>query len=393
MEKLNARVLVTSDLHLGKSVGDYSLIEDQKYALDQVLDLAKKHQVEAVIIAGDIYDRGVPPEWAVPLFNAFITQLYRAGIKVVAVTGNHDSEGRMEYGSEIFADQGVHIVSTYCDARVKPVVLGREQNIYLYPVPCVRPGQVDFVINGERPEGEEDAKRISNFPDAMTGLIKGLELDPEKINVMVTHQLIIEDGSEAFYDLTKSGNLSPIPVSVFEPLDLVLTGHIHRRKNVGKGKAHYPGSLLKYKPTDEGKRCVSLVSFGAKGEIEVEALEIKVLHDVRVEAGTYAELKEQAYTEDYVELHLLDEAYINDIADKLRKNFPNQLSIRFVNVKGGDGNEGVEPDLDLTEKSTLDVVKDFFANVGGGRELSPQELEYLEKYIGEIEQEYEGKAD
>ena len=348
------KFLHTSDLHIGKIVNEFSMLEDQKYILNQILDIAKEKQVDAVLIAGDVYDRSIPPTEAVQLLDEFLTRLLREGIKVLMISGNHDSAERVAFADRILEHQGLYIagagagtittgagagtITTGAGAgtittgteeghaeRVKRVVLEDEYGTVEFVLfPFVKPAVVG---------AKEAAGAVENVLSALP-----TTMDLATRRVMVTHFFVTGEGGEQ-PELSDSettvqvGGLDNVPASLFGLYDYVALGHIHKPQRIGKGHVYYAGSPLKYSFSEvKGNKSVNLVTLRAKGDIEVEKVPLCPLKEMRVLEGELDELLQIGLADaegklDYIQAILTDEVELIDPMSSLRSVYPNTMQI------------------------------------------------------------------
>ena len=333
-----------SDLHIGKQLHGFSLLEDQRYILDQVLALIQERQPDAVLVAGDIYDKSMPSADAVALFDEFLTKLANLpdGPVVCMVSGNHDSGERLSYGSRLFAEHKIYIAGNAPGAEQPEVqridIPDKNGSVHLYLLPFFRPSFVREI------EGLEDVK---TYEDAMRGLVERMHVDPRERNVLLCHQFFTSNGKEperSDSETVHVGGQDNIDVSTVAVFDYVAAGHIHRPQNSGSAgengaMVRYCGSPLKYSVSEAGwEKSVSEVSLGAKGKAEVIKLPLKPLHDVRKIQGTLSELTSPlvlaaADPEDYVSVVLTDEEELFEPGQALARVYPRMLEWRVENSR------------------------------------------------------------
>lgn len=322
------KFLHTGDLHIGKTVNEFSMLEDQKYVLRQIVDIAAAEQVQAVIIAGDVYDRPIPSTEAVELLDDFLTTLLQKKIPVIMISGNHDSGERVAFADRILEKQGLYIAGGY-DGELKRVLLPDEW------------GMVDFVcMPFVKPAvaGVEDM--LSKTP---------MPLDLLSRHVLITHYFVTGENGQV-PELSESestvnvGGLDNVPASLFDMFDYVALGHIHKRQKIGDREVWYAGSPLKYSFSEANQtKSVNVVTMGEKGEITVEAKALVPLHEMRVITGRLKELMRQEIvqaenSEDYIKAVLTDTEELIDPIGTLRSVYPNVMQI--VLERKSSGQEG-----------------------------------------------------
>lgn len=326
------KFLHLSDLHLGKRLNAFSLLEDQQYMLSQLCDIVEREQTDAVILAGDIYDKAVPSAEAVQLFDHFLSRLVQLHQTVLLISGNHDSPERIAFGASLMESSHVHIAPVF-SGTIAPVVLHDAYGeIFYWLLPFVRPAQVrpffpDAVIGG--------------FQDAVQTILESLPLDPAARNLMVTHQFV---AGASLYDSGEQiiGGTDQICADLFAPFDYTALGHIHRPQQVTRENIRYSGSPLKYSLSEAPfAKTVPLVELREKGSLTVTELPLHPLRDLRRIRGTYLELTARSYyagtaVEDYIAVTLTDENDIPDAVGKLRTIYPNLLEIGYDNQRTRD---------------------------------------------------------
>lgn len=353
-----------SDLHIGKHLHYYDLKEDQRYILDRIADMARERRPDAIVIAGDIYDRSVPSAEAVSLFDWFLTRVaeIRPAIPVLAIAGNHDSAERLDYASSILGRQHIHIAGrppAKEGERMKRVTLEDEHGeVHFYLLPFVKPGYV-------RPVFPQD-QAPEDYDGAVRGLVDREEIDTSARNVIVTHQFYTAAGVSplaAGSESVRVGGLDNVDISALSPFDYCALGHIHRRQQVGEGPAWYCGTPLKYSVSESrDEKTLTLVELGEKGAPPVRTeLPLVPLRDVREVKGTLEEILAGAAEEirqDYVSVTLTDEKALYEPVDQLERAFPRLLQVRLENLRARlSGEENLR---DLEPRDPLQVFGQFF---------------------------------
>ncbi|MBQ7796681.1 MAG: exonuclease SbcCD subunit D [Lachnospiraceae bacterium] len=373
-----------SDLHIGKQLHGFSLIEDQKYILNQILGLIKERRPDALLVAGDIYDKSAPSAEAVAVFDEFLTEL--AGIQdgpvVCMVSGNHDSGERLSYGSRLFAEHKIHIVGNAPgkdDPEVQKIMLADEEGeVAVYLLPFFRPSYIR-----EIPGMEE----VKSYEDAMRALVAGVELEDDVRNVLVCHQFFTSSGKEperSDSEIINVGGQDHIDVSAVAAFDYVAAGHIHRPQNIGPGNVRYCGSPLKYSVSEAGwEKSVTEVVLGRRGDVTVEKIPLVPLHDVRKIQGTLAELTSPlvlaaADPEDYVSVVLTDEEDLYEPGQALIRAYPRLLEWRVENSR--TRHEMQDVILKEEKKSVLELFGDFYEQMRGVL-MNEKQAEVMEKVV------------
>ena len=277
------RIIHLSDLHLGKRISDYPMDRDQEYILKEILEIIKDEKADAVVIAGDIYDKGIPPEKAVAIFDKFLTQLMKRNVPTLVITGNHDSAERVSFGNKIMEASNIYLSSVY-DGNVKVVKLEDKYGpINFYLLPFIKPIDVKTFYKDEE---------INDYTDAMRVAISHMDINTKERNVLVCHQFVTGAKVGGSEEAITVGTLDNIDASVFDDFDYVALGHIHGPQNVGGDpRICYCGTPLKYSFSEtKHKKGVKIVDFFEKGKTEHKYVPLIPLHDMREIKGTFAEL-------------------------------------------------------------------------------------------------------
>ncbi|MGN0355139.1 MAG: exonuclease SbcCD subunit D [Muricoprocola sp.] len=372
------KCLHLGDLHIGKSVNNFSMIEDQKYILDQIIDLAEKEKIDAVLIAGDVYDRSVPSEEAVRLLDYFLHELSKRKIIVYMISGNHDSDERLHFGSSLFENSGIFISSRYegkLEHRVYQDKFGK-MNIYL--LPFIKASQVRYYYP------EED---INTYEDAVRTVLKNADIDFSERNMLLAHQFVVAKGSETILGGSESaaaqsvGTVEMISADIFAGFDYVALGHIHSSQKVGKETVRYCGSPLKYSLSEiRSVKSVPIITVGEKGDLQIECRELQPRREMRHIKGKLEQLlrKENLVTkEDYIYVTLTDEYPIPDVLNVIREYYPNVMKLDYDNAHTRAIGES---SLDLKEKKMdfSDLIAEFYETMYGCK-MSEEEMEYMMK--------------
>lgn len=356
------RFLHTADWHLGRSFRQASLVEDQAHVLDQLVDLAIHERVDAVVIAGDVYDRAVPPADAVALLDDVLARLVLgAGIRVVLIAGNHDSPDRLGFGGRVAERQGLAMRGTL--THLTPVVFDDAfGQVALHPLPFVEPAFA------RRLPGVQDAHDHQSSISAVMSLLRA-QWVPGQRNVLVGHAFVA-GGSESESERPLSvGGSGAVSASTFEGYDFVALGHLHRPQSVGSERVQYSGSLLKYSFNEvDHVKSVSLVEVGQGGAASVHRVALTPRHDVRIVKGTLAELlavpRGGSALQDYVRAVLTDKDPVLDPMGRLREVYPNVLELQFT--RDADTGASASPrGKDHRERSPDDLFKAFHRDMLG----------------------------
>lgn len=380
-----------SDLHIGKYLHGFSLLEDQRYILEQILGMVRERKPDAVLIAGDIYDKPAPSAEAVTVMDDFLTSLAKMehGPVVCMISGNHDSQERLSYGSRLFAEHKIYIAGCAPDwerPEISKVVLKDMQGeVTFWLLPFFRPSFLREI------PGLEDVK---TYEDAMRALLAQEEPDFSARNVLVCHQFFTGNGREPERSDSETihvGGQENIDSSVADGFDYVAAGHIHRPQSIGRKHVRYCGSPLKYSVSEAGwDKSVTEVELGEKGEILIKILPLRPLHDVRriqgtLEMLTSAETMAEADPEDYVSVILTDEEELYEPGQALSRVYPNLLEWRVENER--TRREMQELAVKEEKKSLLELFGDFYEQMRGtgmSREQSQMMQEVMRAVGGDV---------
>jgi len=372
------KLMHLSDLHLGKRVYEFSMYEDQKYILSQILEIADEEQVQAVMICGDIYDKQIPPAESVQLFDDFLTKLSERKLPVFIISGNHDSAERLSFGARLMEQSGVCFSETF-SGKIQTYQLQDENgSLNLYLLPFLKP----TIVRQAFPEAE-----IAGYQDAVSYALQQLEPDQSQRNILMAHQFVTGAHRSESEEILVGG-LDNIDASVFDAYDYVALGHIHTPQKVGRETIRYCGTPIKYSFSEAAKdKSVTIVEFAEKGKVQIQEHILKPLHDLREIRGTYEELtarKNYADTdvEDYLHITLTDEEDIMDVMDKLHTIYPNIMKLDYDNLRTRNSNHisGADP---LQEKSPAELFEAFY-QLQNNQNMTVQQKEYIAQMIDKI---------
>lgn len=354
------KLIHLSDLHLGKRVNEFSMLQDQQYILTEILQIIDREKPDGVMIAGDVYDKSVPSAEAVALLDDFLVRLAKRDLQVFLISGNHDSPERMAFGGRLMAQSGVHLAPVY-DGKVRPITLTDEYGpVNLYLLPFLKPAHVRRCF----PERE-----ILTYTDALAAAIEAMGVDTAQRNVLVTHQFVT-GAARCDSEEISVGGTDNVDVSVFEPFDYVALGHIHGPQQVGRETVRYCGTPLKYSFSEaKHQKSVTVVELGEKGAVSVRTVPLTPMRDLAELRGTYEELTFRgfydgtSYPRDYVHITLTDEEDIPDAVSKLRIIYPNLMKLDYDNkrTRAGIVLEGAEDQ----QRSPLELLEEFYEKQNG----------------------------
>ena len=369
------KLLHISDLHIGKRVKGFSLIEDQKYILEQIITAAKDNNVDGIIIAGDIYDISMPSNEAVVCFDNFISDIHSLGISCYVVSGNHDSIYRVAFGSNIMAKENIYFAKKYT-GKLEPIEAAKDINIWL--LPFMRPADVrDFHSDFS----------IGNYDEMVQTVIKNADIDEKKTNILVAHQFVTYSGKAPEISESETvslGTLDNVEASDFDKFDYVALGHIHKPQAMGRDTVRYAGSPLKYSFSEkDDKKAMVLLDVSGK-KINIEFIPYKPLRDMKEFKGTYEELSKLPKTDDYVSLVLKDENMIIDIKHKLENIFTNIMEIRYENAFTSKNNSADKAQF-IEQKTPLELFEGFY-EVQNNKKLDGEHKKIVKEIFEEMEE-------
>lgn len=375
------KIMHLSDLHIGKKVNEYSMLQDQIYILKEILRIIDNEKVETVIIAGDVYDRSLPPNEALELFDEFLYQLSGRNVNVFVISGNHDSPERISYGGRMMTDNKIFLSPVY-DGNVKPITLNDDYGeVNFYLLPFVRPADIRRYFPDEN---------IENYTDAVKVAIDNMNVDFSERNILVTHQFVTGAELSESEDIIVGGT-DNVSGEVFDGFDYVALGHIHREQTVGKDNIRYCGTPLKYSFSEaKNIKSVTILDFNDKGNIEYFKIPLTPFRDMREIRGTYYELTlkssyESTNTEDYLHITLTDEEDIPDAIGKLRSIYPNIMKLDYDNLRTR-GSGTVDAIENIESKSPFELFADLFKQQNN-QDMSEEQEEIMRNLIDKIWEE------
>ena len=371
------KLLHLGDLHLGKSLGEFDLIEDQRYILDQILDIVREKRADAVLIAGDVYDKAVPSEAATNLLDYFLRELAGLKVKTFMISGNHDSDERLNYGSGLFETNQIYISALFHGALGKQTVTDEYGEVDIYLLPFVKASQVKRYY----PEA-----KIESYQDAVRTIIENTPIDGNRRNVILAHQFVAGRERDPFLGGSEGasaqsvGLIEKINYDCFDPFDYVALGHIHSPQRVGRDGIRYAGSPLKYSLSEaRNEKSVPLVTLKRKGEaeteakaetetgVEIELIPLKPMRDLRHIKGTMEKLLSReniSNTEDFIYATLTDEAVVSDAMGIFQRIYPNTVKIDYDNSHTR-AIEQVDISKIAEKKSFDELIGDFYSLMYG----------------------------
>lgn len=371
-----------SDLHLGKRVNGYSMIEDQKYILLKILNVIDEQKAEAVVIAGDVYDKPIPPTEAVQLFDDFLFRLVKRNLQILVISGNHDSPERIAFGSRFMDKSGVHMSQVYNGKNDLVELKDKYGKVNFYMLPFVKPSNVRRFFEDEE---------INTYTDAVRVAVSHMNVNKKVRNVIITHQFVT-GAQRSESETIAVGGTDNVDSYVFDDFDYVALGHIHGPQNVGKNTVRYCGTPLKYSFSEiSHEKSVTVVEMKEKGNVKVSTVELTPKLDMREIKGTYEELTfkknyENTNTEDYLHIILTDEEDVADAVAKLRCVYPNLMKLDYDNTRTRNSFALTQAE-ETEKKSDTELLSEFFEKQNG-RPLSDEQLEYAANLFEQIKEEF-----
>ena len=376
------RLLHLGDLHLGKTLGDFDLGKDQEYILNRILGMIEQYSIDAVLIAGDVYDRAIPSESATRLLDGFLSALAQKKVDTFLISGNHDSDDRLNFGSSLFEKSRIYISAVFNGKLYRKSLEDAYGEVFFYLLPFVKASQVRHFFPEEKIESYDDAVRV---------ILKHTEIDTSKRNVLIAHQFVAGrskdpnlGGSEGA-GVQSVGLVEKIGYDCFDDFDYVALGHIHSPQKIERDTVRYSGSLLKYSLSEASdSKSVPVITLGEKGEVKVELVPLYPMRDLRHIKGPMEKLlaKENiSDQEDYLYVTLTDEEIVNDSMKIFQQVYPNTVKIDYDNSHTRE----IEH-VGLAEigngKSFPELISDFYLQMYGC-EISTEEMDIMRQIAKE----------
>ncbi len=370
------KLMHIGDLHLGRSLGDYDLKGDQEYILDRLIDIVDERAVDAVLIAGDVYDKAIPSEAATGMLDRFLNRLAERDVYTYMISGNHDSDERLNFGSGLFVANHIFISAKYEGRLCRHTLKKGDEEADIYLLPFVKASQVRHFL----PEAD-----IVTYDDAVRAIIENEDIDTTRCNILVAHQFVTGQGGDPATGGSESlgtisvGLVEKIGCERFDDFDYVALGHIHSPQQVGRSQVRYSGSPLKYSASEaDNAKSVPLITIGGKGEIDIELVPLKPLRDVRRLKGKLKDLLDAANVtapDDFIYATLTDEEIVNDAMGIFRQIYPNTVKIDYDNSHTREI-EHVDISKIADNRSFDDLICDFYRQMYGC-EISSEEMDIM----------------
>ena len=371
------KVLHLSDLHLGKRVNEFSMIEDQKYIINQIIEIMKDEKIEAVIIAGDIYDKSTPSAEAVELFDEFLTKIKRINVKALIISGNHDSPERIAFGGNIMKDSGIYLSKVYDGNTVKVELEDEYGKINFYLLPFIKPANIRRYF----PD-----KNIESYTSAVKIAVENMNINKNQRNILLTHQFVTgstRSDSETF----SVGGTDNVDSEVFSDFDYTALGHLHISQNIGKN-IRYCGSPLKYSFSEaKREKTVTILNFMEKGNVEIKEIPLKPEHDMKEIKGTYDEITAKSFYETndlqncYLHISLTDEEEIPGAAPKLKAIYPYLMKLDYKNKRSLEYTGEVS--YETKQKTPLELFEELY-KIQNNNEMNDEQRNFIEKLIESV---------
>jgi len=374
------KILHTADWHIGKIVNEFSMLEEQEYYLEQLVEKAKSLEVDVLIMAGDLYDRSIPPKEAVTLANKILLRfIQELSIPVLIIAGNHDGNERLEFGSELLANSQLYIEGMPKKEVKKLTIKG--VNFYLFPYADYV--KIRHLLNRNDIHNNEDALK-AQVDQVMESF------DPDEINVMIMHGYLINQTPESVESSDSErplsiGTAEYVDVNIVKDFDYVALGHLHKAQKVKSEEVRYSGSPLKYSKSEVNHKKQSLIVNLTKESLDIEPIIIKPKHDMRILRGKFEELMRQE-SDDYIFFELEDEHFVMDAMNRLRKKYPNAMALEYVIRERAVENKQDPTQAMIEKKSVVDLFVDFYETYKG-QELNDDQKEVAIKVAEDVEKE------
>ncbi len=376
------KFLHLSDLHLGKRIHEFSLLEEQVAILNQIISIIDTENIDAVLIAGDVYDKSVPSAEAVGLFDKFLAELKDRKTHTFIISGNHDSPERIAFGSKIMKDSGIYLSPVY-DGSIKSVTLFDEYGkIDVHLLPFIKPAHVKRFF---------EAEEINTYTDAVQVAVSAIKMDKTARNILISHQYVT--GAERSESEETVGGLDNVDSNVFEDFDFVALGHLHRRQSVGEEKIHYSGTPLKYSFSEiNDDKSVTVLEIKEKGApLNIKFVSLIPVHDMSEIRGKFDDISSIEYyslsdkKEDYLRIILTDEEDIPDAMKRLKAIYKNALILTYDNTRTR-AQAIIDCDDGIDKKSPIELFEEFFEKQNNAK-MSEEQKDYVQKFLEKAREE------
>lgn len=367
-----------ADLHLGKKVNEFSMIDDQEYILKEIINIIDDEKTDGVLVAGDVFDRPIPSEEAIKLWDDFLNAMAKRNIQVFAISGNHDSAVRFAEHTSLMDSTGIHLSPEYNGKTNKYQIEKQGVKVNIYLLPFIKPIHVRHYFP------DED---INNYTDACRVAIENMQVNKEELNILIAHQFVtgaIRCDSEEI----SVGGLDNVDVTVFEDFDYVALGHIHGKQTIGRDTIRYSGTPLKYSFSEKNHvKSVTVIEIDSKKDISVREVNLTPRRDMAEIRGKCSDLiqgisNENVDANDYLQVVLTDENDVPNAMSDLRRVYPNIMKLSYDNTRTRE-DRSLELNRDVEKKSPIDLFKEFYENQNN-QSLTDEQREFMEELIEEI---------
>lgn len=377
------KILHLADLHLGKRVNEFSMLEDQRFILNQILDIVEEENVGVVMICGDVYDKGIPPVDAIDLLDDFLWQLAEKGCKILMISGNHDSGDRLGFGKKLFQHSNLFIVSQFCGEIEKITISCGDIPVNFYMLPFVKP----VIVN------QHLGIHTQSYQECLHYLMEHTKIDPQETNILLAHQFVTagkENPELSDSETSSLGGIDNVDYKIFDSFDYVALGHIHKPQAMGRPQVRYSGSILKYSFSEiQKEKEVVLLHIEEKKKIEMSFRKLKPLRNMRCIKSTIKQLMEKEIElgnqEDYMQVILTDEEEIMDAIGKVRTVFPNVMQICLENRRYAKQQQIRMKEQDILHQDPLQLFGEFY-KAQNNMELEEEEIQKMKMIFEEVRQ-------
>lgn len=371
------KLLHISDLHLGKRVNEFSMLEEQAHILTQILNIAAEERPDAIAVAGDIYDKQIPPAEAVQLFDDFLVRTAELNIPLFAVSGNHDSPERVSFGARLMTPCGIYLSQVYSGVSAPVTLTDDLGTVNIFMLPFVRPSSVRRFFPDEK---------IDTYDEAVRTAVKNMQVDTSQRNIIIAHQFVT-GAVRCDSETVSVGGLDDIGADIFDIFDYAALGHIHGAQNVFRPETRYCGTPLKYSFSEaKQEKSVTIADIREKGRVEIHTVPLSPIHDMREIRGEYMEVTRRGfYTDenrfDYVHITLTDENDIPNAMGKLRTVYPNIMKLDYDNLRTKKSDAISE--LTVENRSPEDIFAEFYQKTNNAP-MSDIQREYISEAVKEL---------
>ncbi len=375
------KLIHLSDLHIGKKINEFSMLKDQQYIFEKIIQIIDGQKIECVLIAGDIYDKSIPSKYAVQLFDDFLTKMAKRNIPIFIISGNHDSAERIAFGSKLMCQSKVYFSPAF-EGDIKPILLRDEYGeIAVYMLPFIKPAIVKNIY---------EYADIESYNDAVKIAIEHMDIDKNRRNILVAHQFVTGAETSESEDISVGG-IDNVDACVFNDFDYVALGHIHKPQHIYRDTIRYCGTPLKYSFSEaKHKKSVTIVTLKQKQNIMIDTIELIPKRDMCEIKGYYQEVTALNYyqnmnTQNYMHIILKDEQDIADAMAKLRSIYPNIMRLDYDN-KRTQNNQIIQTTQNIENKTPLQLLQQFY-EIQNNDVMNKQQTMFCSKIMEEIWEE------